>query len=47
VEEEVEKDGHPFKRKGIFRFMIRYLSPVILAVILVSSIASVLGIITM
>ena len=47
VEEEVEKNGHPFKRKGIFRFMIRYLSPVILAVILISSIASVLGIITM
>ena len=47
VEEEVEKNGHSFKRKGIFRFMIRYLSPVILAVILISSIASVLGIITM
>ena len=47
VEEEVEKDGHPFKRKGIFNFTIRYLSPFILAVILISSVASVFGLISM
>ena len=47
VEEEVEKFGHPFKRKGIFNFTIRYLSPFILAVILISSVASVFGLISM
>jgi NSS family neurotransmitter:Na+ symporter len=47
VEEEVEKFGHPFKRKGIFNFTIRYLSPFILAVILISSVANVFGLISM
>ena len=47
VADEVQKGGHPFARKGIFNFTIRYLSPVILAVILVSSVLNVLGIITM
>ena len=47
VADEVEKDGHPFARKGIFNFTIRYLSPVILAVILISSVLNVLGIISM
>ena len=47
VADEVEKEGHPFVRKGIFNFTIRYLSPVILAVILISSVLNVLGIISM
>ena len=40
---EVEKDGKPFRRKKIFLFMIRYLCPIFLVIILLSSIAEVLG----
>jgi NSS family neurotransmitter:Na+ symporter len=43
VEEEISQDGHPFRRRGIFRFMIRYLCPVFVVIILLSSIANVLG----
>jgi NSS family neurotransmitter:Na+ symporter len=43
VEEEISLDGHPFRRRGIFRFMIRYLCPVFVVIILLSSIANVLG----
>ena len=43
VEEEISRDGHPFRRRGIFRIMIRYLCPVFVVIILLSSIASVLG----
>ena len=35
------------RRKLVFRFMIRWLCPVFVVVILVSSVANVLGIITM
>lgn len=45
--EEVEKNGHSFKRKKVFLFMIRYLSPVFLIIILLSSIANAFGIIHM
>ncbi len=45
VAEEVEFDGHPFKRKGMFEFMIRFLCPLFVLIILASSIASVLGLI--
>ena len=47
VEEEVELGGHPFGRKKVFRFMIRYLCPVFAIIILLSSVANVLGIISM
>ena len=47
IEEEVQRGGHPFRRKLVFRFMIRWLCPVFVVVILVSSVANVLGIITM
>jgi len=47
IAEEVEKNGAPFKRKKVFRFMIRYLCPVFVAVILLSSLANVLGWISM
>ena len=47
IAEEVEKDGHSFKRKGIFVFMIRYICPVFLVIILLSSIANAFGIIKM
>ncbi len=43
ISEEVEKGGNRFRRKGVFSFMIRYLCPVFLIVILVSSVAEVFG----
>ncbi|MDY3250297.1 MAG: sodium-dependent transporter [Candidatus Choladocola sp.] len=47
VAEEVEKNGAPFRRRKIFEFMIRYLCPAFIAVILLSSVASVMGLISM
>ena len=47
VEEEVTLGGHPFKRKKIFRFMITYICPIFIVIILLSSVANVLGIISM
>ena len=44
---EVEQDGHPFQRKHIFSFMIRFLCPLFVLIILVSAVLNVLGIITM
>ena len=43
VEKEVTKGGSPFRRKAVFNFMIRRLSPVFLVIILASSVASVMG----
>ena len=43
IAEEVEKNGAPFKRKAVFNFMIKYLCPFFVAIILFSSVASVLG----
>ena len=43
IAEEVTKDGAPFKRRLIFNFMIKYLCPFFVAIILFSSIASLLG----
>jgi NSS family neurotransmitter:Na+ symporter len=45
IEEEVELGGHPFRRKKMFSFMIKYLCPLFVLIILVSSICSVLGLI--
>lgn len=45
--EEVLQDGHSFRRKGIFEFMIRFICPVFVVIILVSSLANVFGLITM
>ncbi len=47
IEEEVTKSGMNFRLKAIFTFMIRYLCPIFLAVILISSIANVFGFISM
>ena len=47
IEEEVELDGQPFRRKKVFRFMIRWLCPVFAAIILASSVANAFGIIAM
>ena len=45
--EEVLQDGHTFRRKGIFEVMIRYICPVFVVIILVSSLANVFGLISM
>ena len=44
---EVQQDGHIFRRRGIFEFMIKYICPVFVIIILASSIANVFGLITM
>lgn len=43
VEEEVEKNGHHFGRKKLYRIMIRWVSPVILLVILLGEVAKYFG----
>ena len=47
IEAEVELDGQHFRRKKIFRFMIRWLCPSFAAIILASSVANAFGIIKM
>ena len=47
IEEEVTSDGKPFRRKRIFNFMIKYLCPIFAAIILISSVANALGVISM
>ncbi len=47
LEAEVEQDGHPFKRKAVFSFMIKFLCPLFVVIILVSAILNVFGIISM
>ena len=47
IEEEVEADGGSFKRKKVFRFMIRYLCPIFAVIILLSSVANAFGWISM
>ena len=47
VEKEVRLNGAPFRLSDVFRFMIRWLCPVFLIVILISSILNVFGIIQM
>ena len=47
IEAEVELDGQHFRRKKIFRFMIRWLCPIFAAIILASSVANAFGIIKM
>lgn len=43
IAEEVTAGGHPFRRNAIFCFMIRYLCPIFAAIILISSVASAFG----
>ena len=47
IEEEVTFGGKPFRRRAVFNFMIRFLCPVFAGIILVSSVASALGWISM
>lgn len=37
IEEEMESSGHPFRRKKLYAFMIRYVAPVIMAVLFLQS----------
>ena len=46
IEEEVTLDGKSFRRRRIFNFMIKYLCPIFAAIILVSSVANALGVIS-
>ena len=47
IEDEVMLDGHPFRRRKVFRFFIRYMCPIFVIIILLSSIGNVLGFIRM
>ena len=47
IEAEVVQEGHPFKRRQIFCFMIKYLCPIFAAIILISSVANAFGLISM
>ena len=47
IEEEITKNGAPFKRKKIFVVMIKYLCPIFVVIILISSILNVFGVISM
>ena len=47
IAEEVKLGGKKFTRKPVFDFMIKYLCPFFVAIILFSSVASVLGLISM
>lgn len=47
IADEVEYDGAGFRRRKIFNVMIKWLCPVFVMIILVSSVANVLGVITM
>ncbi|MBQ4129215.1 MAG: sodium-dependent transporter [Ruminococcus sp.] len=42
--DEIESDGKAFKRKGLFTVMIKYIAPICIVLILVSSVLDVLGI---
>ena len=47
IEEEVTREGQPFRRKPVFNFILRYLCPIFAAIILASSVANALGWIAM
>ena len=47
LEAEVEQENHPFKRKAVFSFMIKFLCPLFVVIILVSAILNMFGIISM
>lgn len=47
IEEEVTQNGQPFRRRKIFRFMLRYLCPIFAVIILLSSVANAFGWISM
>ena len=47
IEEEVTQNEQPFRRRKIFRFMLRYLCPIFAVIILLSSVANAFGWISM
>ena len=47
IVEEVEQDGHPFRRKKTFTFMIQFLCPIFVIIILISAVLNAFGIISM
>ena len=47
LKEEVEQDGHPFRRSHIFNVMIRFICPLFVLIIFVSAILNVFGLISM
>lgn len=47
LEEEITLDGAPFRRRKVFRAVIKYLGPVFAIIILISSVANAFGFITM
>ena len=47
IEQEVEMDGHPFRRKKVFSVVIKYIAPIFVLIILLSSIANAFGLISM
>ena len=44
VSSEVRMNGHAFKREKLFKVVIRWVAPILLLVILISSVAQGLGI---
>ncbi len=45
IVDEVESNGHKFSRKGLFVVMIKYIAPIFIVLILISSMLDVLGIV--
>ena len=43
IDQEVMRDGHPFNRRRVFAFMIRYACPIFVIIIFLSSVASAFG----
>ena len=43
IEKEMTLNGRGFRMKGIFNFMIKYLCPIFAVIILISSVASAFG----
>jgi NSS family neurotransmitter:Na+ symporter len=46
IEDEAEFDSQPFKAKKMYRVMVKYVAPILLVIILISSILNALGIVT-
>ena len=44
IEEEVEAEGHPFRSKLLYRFMVKYFAPLFVTAILVSEVCRAFGI---
>ena len=47
IEKEMTLNGRGFRMKGVFNFMIRYLCPIFAVIILISSVASAFGFLSM